>query len=191
MKTLACLPAIVAALWLGSPSTGLSNDHGHDHGHGGDHGHSNWNGGNGNWHGGNGHSGNWHGNNWHGGDWHGHGHYYYGSHFRSYGYGSYYPFYSYYPYYSEPYYDDYYASPSIGLSFSTSPTYRGTSVGDRGDGLAIDVQRALRRDGYYRGSIDGDIGAGTRSAIRQYQYDHHLEVTGRVDRSLLHSLALD
>ncbi|HSI14834.1 MAG TPA: peptidoglycan-binding domain-containing protein [Chthoniobacter sp.] len=176
MKTLACLPAILAALWLGSPSTGLSKDHDHghdnDHGHN-DHGHGNWNGGN----------GNWHGNN-------GHGHYYYGgSRVRYYGYGGYSPYYySYSPYYSAPYYGSYYASPSIGLSFSTSPTYRASQAGD---GLAVDVQRALRRDGYYRGGIDGDIGAGTRSAIRQYQYDHRLEVTGRIDRSLLRALDLD
>lgn len=185
MKTLVCLPTIFAALWLGSPSTGLSKDHDHGHDHGHDRG--NWSGGHGDSHG-----GNWHGsNNWHGSsNWHGHN--YHGSHVRYYGYGSSYPFYSYYPYYSAPYYDDsYYASPSIGFSITTAPTYRGAAVSDRGDGLAVDVQRALRRDGYYRGSIDGDIGVGTRAAIRQYQYDHRLEVTGRIDRSLLRSLALD
>lgn len=167
MKTLACLPAIAVALWLGTPTTGFSDDHHH--------------GGSGNWHGGNG--------NWHGGNYHGH--YYYGPRVRYYGYGAYYPFYSYYPYYSAPYYDSYYGGPSVGLSISTAPTYRGAEVGDRADGLAVDVQRALRRDGYYRGTIDGDIGAGTRAAIRQYQYDHRLEVTGRIDRSLLRSLDLD
>jgi peptidoglycan hydrolase-like protein with peptidoglycan-binding domain len=101
--------------------------------------------------------------------------------------------YPYFGYYGAPYYDDYYASPSVGVSVSTSPgeTYRGARVDDRGDDLSVDVQRTLRRDGYYRGSIDGDIGSSTRAAIRQYQYDHHLEVTGRIDRSLLRSLDLD
>lgn len=172
MKTLVCLPAIIAALWLGTPTTGLSDDH--HHGGGGN-----------NWHGGN--------NNWHGGSYHGH---YYGygprgRYYGGYGYGYGYPFYSYYPYYSAPYYDSYYGGPSVGLTITNSPTYRGAEVGDRADGLAVDVQRALRRDGYYRGTIDGDIGAGTRAAIRQYQYDHHLEVTGRIDRSLIRSLDLD
>ena len=98
------------------------------------------------------------------------------------------------PYYGAPYYDAYYASPSVGVSVSTPPYggYRGTRVDDHSDDLSIDVQRAaLRRDGYYRGGIDGDIGSGMRAAIRQYQYDHHLEVTGRIDRSLLRSLDLD
>ena len=123
-----------------------------------------------------------------------HGHAYCGP--RYYGYGPYFPFAAAFPYFAyagAPYYDAYYASPSIGVSVSTSPysTYRGTRVDDRNDDLAIDVQRALRRDGYYRGSIDGDIGSGTRAAIRQFQYDHHLEVTGRIDRALLRSLDLD
>ena len=43
----------------------------------------------------------------------------------------------------------------------------------------------------YRGEIDGDIGPGTRAAIRRYQYERRLEVTGRIDRSLLRSLGLD
>jgi len=92
-----------------------------------------------------------------------------------------------------PYYG-YYSSPSVGVSFSTGTsyaTYRGTRVDDRADDLSVDVQRALRHEGYYRGEVDGDIGAGTRAAIRQYQYDHHLEVTGRIDRALLRALDLD
>jgi peptidoglycan hydrolase-like protein with peptidoglycan-binding domain len=64
-------------------------------------------------------------------------------------------------------------------------------VDDRTGDLTSDVQRVLRHDGYYRGDIDGDIGPGTRAAIRQYQYDHHLEVTGRIDRSLLGSLGIE
>jgi hypothetical protein len=122
-----------------------------------------------------------------GGSWHGHA--YCGP--RYLGFGAF-PFvapFPYFGYYGAPYYDAYY--PGVSVSMSPGETYRGTRVDDRGDDLAIDVQRALRRDGYYRGSIDGDIGSGTRGAIRQYQYDHHLEVSGRIDRALLHSLSLD
>ena len=181
MKHLACLSSLAAALYLGLPATGFSNDH-HDHhdnhgsshdNHGGDHG--NWHGGHGNWHGG----------------------FYSGSHFHH-SYRPYYPYFSAYPYYAAPYYgasyyDAYDDSPSFGVSISTAPTasYRGARVDDRADALTIDVQRALRRDGYYHGGIDGDLGAGTRAAIRQYQYDHRLEVTGRVDRALLRSLELE
>ena len=115
-------------------------------------------------------------------DWHGH---YWGGGIRVY--PPYYGYYGAYPYYA-PYY-----GPSVSFSYApdSSPTYRGARGDDRADGLTVDVQRALRHDGYYRGDIDGDIGPGTRGAIRQYQYDHHLEVTGRIDRSLLRSLGIE
>jgi len=123
------------------------------------------------------------------GDHHNHGYYnrgynrgYYGG---GYGYG-YRPYYGYgggYGYGYRPYY-----GPSIGLSFSTNRSYnRGYSANDS---LAVDVQRALQRRGYYRGYIDGDIGPGSRSAIRAYQRDRGLSVTGRIDTSLLRSLGV-
>lgn len=115
------------------------------------------------------------------------------SHYRyclpSYSYRSYRPypyFYGYSPY-------SYYARPAIGLSFSTGPVYSSyyrSESRDDDDDLAIDVQRALARRGYYHGAIDGDVGPGTRGAIREYQYRNRLEVTGRIDRSLLRSLGL-
>ena len=155
------LSGLVAALCLGLPAVSLAHDH-HDH-------HVNWHG---------------------GGSWHGHSGHYFGPRF-----GIYAPFYGYYgggyPYYSGSYYSDYDDAPSFGVSINTSPTYRGARVDDRTDALSVDVQRALRHEGYYHGEIDGDIGNGTRAAIRQYQYDHHLEVTGRIDRSLLRSLDLN
>jgi hypothetical protein len=116
-------------------------------------------------------------------DWHGHFYFpgvrVYGP--RYYGYGS--------PYYYGPYY-----GPSVAYSYSgdSGPAYRGGRVDDgAADDLTVEVQRALRHDGYYRGEIDGDIGAGTRAAIRQFQYDHRLEVTGRIDRALVHSLGIE
>jgi hypothetical protein len=162
MNHLARFSSMVAALCLGLPAAGLAHDH-HDH-------HINWH-----------------------GDWHGNRH----GHFFGPSFGIYAPVYGYYggyPYYSDGPYADYYDSgPSFGVSVSTAPdpTYRGARVDDRGDALSVDVQRALRRDGYYRGDIDGDIGNGTRAAIREYQYDHRLEVTGRIYRALLRSLGLD
>ncbi len=56
--------------------------------------------------------------------------------------------------------------------------------------IEVDVQLALRREGYYRGPIDGDLGPGSRAAIRDYQYNHRLPVTGRIDNYLLRSLGL-
>ena len=124
------------------------------------------------------------------GDWHGNYRYY------GHGYHHYRPF---FPFFGIPAFAVGYGyyGPSVGVTVDSSepaPTYRGAPTedrGDRGEDLAIDVQRSLRQNGYYRGDIDGDIGAGTRGAIRQYQYDHRLEVTGRIDRALLDSLGLD
>jgi hypothetical protein len=122
------------------------------------------------------------------------GHYYsrptYYSSYPAYSYPTYYSNYSGYPYSSS-----FYSSPSIGVSLSTAPIYTSytrsiRSSGYDDDDLAISVQRALSRRGYYRGGIDGEVGPGTRAAIRQYQYDRRLEVTGRIDRSLLRSLGL-
>lgn len=104
-------------------------------------------------------------------------------------YRSYHPSYDYgHSYYSRPYYYD---APrtTLGLSFSSRPSYY-RSAPSYSDGLATDVQRALKRRGYYYGDIDGDIGPGTRSAIRAYQDDRGLSVTGRIDRTLLRSLGV-
>lgn len=56
--------------------------------------------------------------------------------------------------------------------------------------LIQDVQSALARRGYYRGMIDGVAGPRTRAAIRAYQVDRNLRVTGRVDSDLLRSLRI-
>jgi len=56
--------------------------------------------------------------------------------------------------------------------------------------VAYDVQTALRRRGYYHGPIDGILGPSSRAAIRRWQYDHRLAVTGGINRPLLRSLGL-
>ena len=79
------------------------------------------------------------------------------------------------------------------------PTYRGepraeVEARDGKDGkgdLASELQRALAQEGYYRGPIDGEIGSGSRAAIRAYQSDHGLEPTGRMDAALLRSLHIE
>lgn len=130
-----------------------------------------------------------------------------------YGRSSYRP-YSYSPYrygssyYASPYlstgYSSRYCAPraSIGFSIFSSPsyTYRASryypssdyrsSRASYSDDLAVDVQRALRRSGYYYGDIDGDIGPESRAAIREYQRDRGLPATGRIDSSLLRSLRI-
>lgn len=50
------------------------------------------------------------------------------------------------------------------------------------------VQKKLNRRGYDCGTPDGIRGSKTSEAIRQYQADHDLKVTGTVNASLLRSL---
>lgn len=74
-----------------------------------------------------------------------------------------------------PVYEEYY---------EYAPSYRSY------DDPMVQVQIALARRGYYRGTIDGIVGAATRSAIRRYQYDQGYPVTGRVDSTLLRMLCV-
>lgn len=112
---------------------------------------------------------------------------------HGYGYG-YRPYYGYGGYgYGYGYPGYYYPHAGITLNFSSRPYYYPQTV-YRGytysDSLALDVQRALRRHGYYHGGIDGDVGPQTRAAIRSYQYDRGMAVTGRIDTSLLRALGI-
>lgn len=56
--------------------------------------------------------------------------------------------------------------------------------------LAISVQTKLAGQGYYRGQVDGVIGSGTIEAIRRFQADHRLPVTGKIDPKLLKTLGI-
>ena len=58
------------------------------------------------------------------------------------------------------------------------------------DSTEASVQSALARSGYYRGSIDGQIGPQSRQAIANYQAAHGLRVTGNINSSLLRSLGM-
>lgn len=53
---------------------------------------------------------------------------------------------------------------------------------------AYDIQSALARAGYYNGTVDGSMGAGTRRAISAFQSDNGLPVTGTPTNSLLGEL---
>ncbi len=76
-----------------------------------------------------------------------------------------------------PSYD--YTSPTVVYAPST---YSGDTVAN--------VQAALNREGYDAGPVDGVIGGQTRDAIEDYQEDHGLDETGRIDSALLSSLGL-
>ncbi|MHA1523488.1 MAG: peptidoglycan-binding domain-containing protein, partial [Alphaproteobacteria bacterium] len=51
--------------------------------------------------------------------------------------------------------------------------------------LVADIQYSLTNLGYNPGPVDGVMGRGTRAAVRAYQADAGLLVTGRVSRPLL------
>jgi peptidoglycan hydrolase-like protein with peptidoglycan-binding domain len=57
-----------------------------------------------------------------------------------------------------------------------------------GDSTVLQIQSALRERRYYRGALDGLSGPETRSAIRAYQLDRDLPVTGQIDSTLLNEL---
>jgi Putative peptidoglycan binding domain len=57
--------------------------------------------------------------------------------------------------------------------------------------LAVSVQTKLANQGYYRGQVDGVIGSGSIEAIRRFQADHRLPVTGKIDPKLLKALGIN
>ena len=57
-------------------------------------------------------------------------------------------------------------------------------------GLVIDVQEELARRGYYTREIDGLDGPATRAAVRRFQNDAGLPITGVIDQRLLADLRL-
>ncbi len=86
------------------------------------------------------------------------------------------------PYYYDPYYPRYYAPAPVVYSRPVAVVQRGSST--------YEVQRELAKRGYYGGALDGAMGPRTSAAIRTYQVDRGLPVTGRVDGNLLRSLRL-
>lgn len=56
--------------------------------------------------------------------------------------------------------------------------------------VEVAVQRALAQRGYYRGPIDGVIGAMGQRAIRSFQADRRLAVTGNINKDVLRALGL-
>ncbi len=57
-----------------------------------------------------------------------------------------------------------------------------------GEASLARTQAQLARLGYYRGEVDGAFGPLTSEALRRYQADYGLPVTGRLDRATLETL---
>lgn len=134
-------------------------------------------------------------NNWHRNWSHGHDHFWHGHrcHFHNGFWFIYDPFlwypwdYGYYPYgyYDAPYYDE---SVYPAEEYAQAPD--ATHSEYTGDARVSDVQGALAREGYYDGAIDGMLGPATRNALRRYQRDHGLDVTGGITSGTIHALRL-
>lgn len=52
------------------------------------------------------------------------------------------------------------------------------------------LQKALQRTGYYQDKTNGILNAGTKRALREFQQQHHLMVTGEPDDATLALLGL-
>ncbi len=57
------------------------------------------------------------------------------------------------------------------------------------DQLVLEAQIRLQEMGYYRGSLDGQIGPETREAARAFRYDAGLPVSSSVDEDLIEWLS--
>jgi hypothetical protein len=68
--------------------------------------------------------------------------------------------------------------------------YRPTTYRTSRVSVSVEIQQRLARAGYYRGAIDGVIGAGTSAAISAYQRDNRLPITGRIDERLLRRMGI-
>lgn len=67
----------------------------------------------------------------------------------------------------------------------TPRPYRPVVVAPRVSQLVADTQYSLTNLGYDPGPVDGLMGPGTRAAVRAYQRDAGLLVTGRISKQLL------
>lgn len=71
-----------------------------------------------------------------------------------------------------------------------SPSRGSSSNALSSPGMLRRAQRLLRELGYYDGPIDGLYGPRTHRALRDYQLDHDLPVTGRLDEPTARRLGL-
>jgi peptidoglycan hydrolase-like protein with peptidoglycan-binding domain len=76
------------------------------------------------------------------------------------------------------------------LKFALPKVHARPAVVASSSKLVTDVQRHLYERGYYRSAIDGLIGPATRDAVRRFQGDAGLPVTGTVDDRLLAEIKL-
>ena len=60
-----------------------------------------------------------------------------------------------------------------------------------GEQTIRNVQTVLKEAGYYTGEVDGRYGPATEDAIRRYQEEHGLSISGKADRGTVKALGLE
>lgn len=84
--------------------------------------------------------------------------------------------------------DELFAHAELGVNLEVFITGSQISLEDRSWLLQPDqdyvkeVQRRLGKEGFYKGSLDGDFGDGTARALGQFQHKHGLAVSCQLDR---------
>lgn len=53
---------------------------------------------------------------------------------------------------------------------------------------SLSIQQALKSAGYYSGALDGNIGSGTKNAVKSFQRDHGLTADGVVGQQTWNKL---
>lgn len=53
------------------------------------------------------------------------------------------------------------------------------------------VQKQLAQRGYYHGTVDGEFGPASKSALTRFQKDHDLHATGRIDPATMKALGFE
>ena len=100
-----------------------------------------------------------------------------------------------YPYYYGSYYGGF--GDGYGYGYGATPyagaTYNGRIADDSsrqqdGGSLPEAVQRQLAKRGYYKGTVDGQFGPASRSALSRFQKKQGLKETGKIDEPTLEAL---
>ena len=74
-----------------------------------------------------------------------------------------------------------------GSDKSYGKSYKKSSWNDR---VEVRAQMRLKRLGFYRGSVDGAFGRGSRAALLRFQHSKHLRPTGSLDSRTLRALGI-
>jgi len=82
------------------------------------------------------------------------------------------------------------ATPKKGATAPATPTAKRRTPGVKANETILSAQEALSAAGYNLGEPDGKAGASTTSAVKRFQTDRHLPVTGKLDAITLAALGV-